>query len=100
MLLYIIESTRQYNTATPAPSVAVNIPDTIPPITIIISNNDGIALHTVLAIDTDLSLPVALIPSFLAITKAITIHTSPISIPGTYPAINNVDIDTPPATVE
>ena len=57
MLLYMIESMRQYRTAIPAPSVAVNIPDTIPPITIIIRSNDGIASTNIFKILTDLSLP-------------------------------------------
>lgn len=29
-----------------------------------------------------------------------TITASPIKIPGIYPAINNAEMDTPPATVE
>ena len=83
MLLYMIESMRQYRTAIPAPSVAVNIPDTIPPITIIIRSNDGIASTNIFKILTDLSLPTAFMPNFLAPMKATIIHTTPINIPGT-----------------
>ena len=37
---------------------------------------------------------------FFAYKKATTIEPSPMRSPGTYPAINSVEIDTPPATVE
>ena len=47
-----------------------------------------------------LSRPVAFIPALLAITKATAMQPMPIRIPGTYPAMNRVEMDTPPATVE
>ena len=37
---------------------------------------------------------------FFAYRKATTIEPRPMRIPGIYPAINRVEMDTPPATVE
>ena len=43
-----MERTRQYRTAMPAPSVAVKIPETIPPITMTMSSREGTASQMVL----------------------------------------------------
>ena len=47
ILLYTMDRIRQYSTHTPAPSVAVKIPPTIPPITITIKSRLGIASNVI-----------------------------------------------------
>ena len=46
--MYIKDNIKLYNAATPAPSVAVNTPFTIPPIVMTIKSKLGIALHVII----------------------------------------------------
>ena len=78
-----MERIRQYRTAMPAPSVAVKMPETMPPMTMIISSRLGTASQTVFSTLWLWSKPVAFMPAFLAPMKATTMQHRPIRMPGT-----------------
>ena len=78
----MMERIRQYSTATPAPSVAVNTPDTMPPITITISSRLGTASQMVFSTLWLWSMPVAFMPAFFAPMNATTMQHRPIRMPG------------------
>ena len=82
-ILYIKDNIKLYNAATPAPSVAVNTPFTIPPIVMTIKSKLGIALHVIINLSLkDICSLTTLVLFFIDVRAHINIIPTPIKIPG------------------
>ena len=77
-----MERIRQYSTDTPAPSVAVKIPLTIPPITMMMSSRLGRASRVMRTASFIPGNPEVGYLCFLAYTKATAMEPRPMRMPG------------------